>query len=82
LFNAADDRRTVGIANFFRDHSDRVSALVAQRAGKEIRTVIQLFGGCMDSILGLLRDRTRGGGIVQNRLDSARSESYMLSNGL
>src|SRR5258708_38758035 len=29
LLNTADDRRTVVVANLFRNHSDRVSALVA-----------------------------------------------------
>lgn len=36
LFNAADNRRTVGVANLFGDHSDGVGALVAQSAGKKL----------------------------------------------
>src|SRR5579859_4729689 len=67
LLNAADDWRTVRVADLFRDHSDGVSALVAQRARKKIRLVVEFLGGRVDSILGFLRNRTRRWRIVQNR---------------
>ena len=56
LLDAANDRRTVGIADLLRDHTNRVSALVAESTGKEVWPIIELLGGRTDAVLGLLRN--------------------------
>jgi len=66
LFDPADNHRTVGTPNL-SDDSDRESAFYAQGAGKKVRPVIQLASSIQNPVLGVLRNRRRRWGIVQDR---------------
>src|ERR1700722_55592 len=80
-FDAADDRGTVTVADFFDDDSDCASAFFAQSAGKEIRAIVQFSGGVVNAALGTLRDGAGGRRVVENRGDRARSQPQMLGDG-
>src|SRR5579862_1694478 len=81
LLDSADNRGAVRVADFFRNYTDRVSALVAKRAGEEVGTVIQFLGCGMDAVLRLLRNRTSRRGVVEHCGNRSWGESQMLRNG-
>ena len=82
MLYAADDGRAVGVANFFRDYSDGVGALVAQRAGEKIGSIIKFLRSGVNPVLGLLRNRAGRRRIIENRRYRTRSEPDVLSDGL
>ena len=66
LLDAADDGRTVGVADFFGNDSDGVGALVAESAREKVGTVVEFLGGGVNAVLGFLRNGASRGGIVEN----------------
>jgi hypothetical protein len=52
------------VANLFCYNTNRVSALQTQRARKIVWTIVQLFSGGQNSLLGSLRDRSRCGELL------------------
>jgi len=77
-FDAADHRRAIGVANFFRDHADHEGPLVAQASGKKVRMIIQLFRCGVDAFFGLLGNRAGGWRIVENHGNRTRSQAHMV----
>ena len=81
-FNAADHHAAVGIADFGADHSHGESALLAQRAGKEIGVIIEFLGGRDDAVLGVLRNGFGVRGIIQDCGDRTLGQSQVFSQFL
>jgi hypothetical protein len=79
-FYSADDERSVGVSDLLDNQSDGVGAPLAQRSGKEIRTVVELQGGSLDALLGMLWNDVRGRGIVEDGRNRAGRQAYTISN--
>src|SRR5260370_25556257 len=77
-FHSADDHRTVGIPDFLDDQANCVSAFLAERPGKEIRTVVQLPRGGLDPQLCTFWNRARGRSIVQDGRYRTRRQSHSI----
>ena len=52
VFDAAQHQRAVGVGHVEDHDANGVAAFAAQRAGKLVGTVAQLFGGALDAFLG------------------------------
>jgi len=65
FFDAADHHRSIGVADFFGDHANRVGAFQAQSSSKEVGPIIERLRGFDDAILCMLGNGTRRGGVVQ-----------------
>ena len=52
VFDAAQHQRAVGIGHVEDHDADGVAALAAQRAGKLVGAIAQLFRGALDALLG------------------------------
>ena len=59
-FDAADHERTVGVADFLHNHSNRVGTVHSQGAREEIRPIVQVPYRRQNSFLSMLRNRMRG----------------------
>ena len=81
FFDASDHHGIVRVTDLC-DDTDSVSSLDAQRAGEEIRPIVKFAGGSEDPILGVLRNRGCGRGIVQNGGNSAGGQADALGDGL
>ncbi len=55
-FDATDDGRSVGVADFLGDHADGVAALYTERACEEIRAIVELASGLDDTVAGFFGD--------------------------
>src|SRR5579872_1912411 len=66
LLNAADDPRTIGVANLFGNDTNGVGALVAESTGEKVRTVVEFLGGRVNAVLGFLGNGASRGGIVED----------------
>ena len=77
-FHSADDHGSVGVPDFLEDESNRVGALLAQRPGKKIGTILQILRRCSDPLPCVFWDRARGRRIIQNRRDRAGRKTYAL----
>ena len=62
----ANDQRTVRVADFSRDYSDRVGAFHSQRAREKIRLVIQFARRRENTIPRMSRDGAACGRVIQN----------------
>src|ERR1019366_3136300 len=78
--NSAYDHGAVGVPDLLDEESNGVGALLAQRSGQEIRTVVQFLGCCLDPLSRVLRNGARGRGIVQDRRDGAGRQADTFRN--
>ena len=82
IFDAGHDQRGIAFADFRNDDADGEAALLAQRAGHEIWTIVQLASGGADALL-----RARGNGLgrrrpIDDQGDSRGREAEMLGQRL
>src|SRR5215469_5485941 len=81
FFNPADDHGAVGIANLFGDHANGVGPLQAQSSREEVWPVVQRLCCFNNAVLGVVRDGTCSGGVVQGSGNRARSKTEVIGNG-
>src|SRR6185437_15788540 len=74
-FHALQDKGTKGIGQIDDQHPDHLAALVAKRAGKNVRPVAKALDCVQDLLLGLFRDIASEGRLIQNQRHGGRRKT-------
>jgi hypothetical protein len=78
LLDAEHDAGEVAFGEFGDDDADGVRKTRAQHAGVHVGSVVEFFGGCLDSLMGGLRDGLCDRGVVKYDRDSCGGEIKVL----
>ena len=78
VFDAAQNQRAIGIGHVEDHDADRMAALAAQRPGKLVGAVAELFRGTLDALFGRRGNVSRERSVVQHDRDRGGGESALL----
>ena len=78
VLDAAQHQRAIGIGHVEHHDAHGVAALAAQRTGKFIRPIAQLFRRALDALLGHRRDIARQRRVVENDRHRGGGEPTLL----
>src|SRR5581483_306434 len=80
VLDPAQDKGAKGIGHVENHHSHGVTALAAQRPGKQVGAVTQALGGTLNTLLRGRGYVTGQGRVVQNDGDGGRRETTLLGH--